>query len=172
MFGKRSLTFGKCLVVVGIVLMGVAGWGLCHGGPAFIWPICLFPVTFLSLGVALLFLPLVLPGRSRKLRIIGLSCVALVAAVGLSVCLGIRRYDLVHFAAFERSARNVDVGLTKVQIAKMFGKPHMTRSVDKVDNVTPPGAKEIWTYNGFGVFQYVNIYFDADGKTTGSHYDY
>lgn len=144
------LLLGAVLVIIGLFALRQGGYNFACGASLFFFGCACFLVSLLRLI------------RTKKVRLLFLICIfglALFASIGSYAFVIRLNQPVVNGLAYEKVVN----GLTKEQVLALLGQPH--------EKYKQYGSVECWRYAKWGVWQIVDIYFDAEGRVVGKSMD-
>ncbi|MHC4397916.1 MAG: hypothetical protein ACYS1A_19910 [Planctomycetota bacterium] len=147
-------TVGTGLIIIGLFALRQGGYNFARGTSLFFF------------GCACFLVPLLRLIRTKKVRFLFLIFIfglALLASVGSYAYVIRLNQPVVNGLAYEKVVN----GLTKEQILALLGQPSEKhrQTNEQYDSV------ERWRYAKWGVWQIVDIYFDAEGIVVGKFMD-
>jgi hypothetical protein len=149
-YNVMFLGLGAVLVIIGLFVLRQGGYNFAWGA------------SLLVFGCACFLVPLLRLIRTKKVRLLLLICVfgfALFASIGSYVFVIRLNQPVVNGASYGKVVN----GLTKEQVLALLGQPH--------EKYKQSGSVECWRYAKWGVWQIVDIYFDAEGRVVGKSMD-
>jgi biotin transporter BioY len=149
-YNVMLLGLGAALVIIGLFVLRQGGYNFAWGASLLFFGCACFLVSLLRLI------------RTKKVRLLFLICIfglALFASIGSCVFVIRLNQPVVNGAAYEKVVN----GFTKEQVLALLGQPH--------EKYKQYGTEECWRYAKWGVWQIVDIYFDAEGRVVGKSMD-
>lgn len=148
------LLLGAVLIIIGLFALRQGGYNFAHGTSLFFFGCVCFLVPLLRLI------------RTKKVQFLFLICIfgsALSASIGSYAYVIRLNQPVVNGLAYEKVVN----GLTKEQVLALLGQPY-----EKYRQTNEQyGSVERWRYAKWGVWQIVDIYFNAEGIVVGKFMD-
>jgi len=154
LYNVMLLLLGAGLIIIGLFVLRQGGYNSACGASLFFF------------GCACFLVPLLRLIRTKKVRLLFLICIfglALFASIGSYAFVIRLNQPVVNGVAYGKVVN----GLTKEQVLVLVGVPHAKYKETNVHY----GSVERWRYAKGGVWQIVDIYFDAKGRVVGKFMD-
>lgn len=159
------------IAATGLLLMAI---GIGSLGQLIMVP--LLGLTFI--GIALLLMPLVLLVRKRTMRLACVTLLLLIAtglAVWINVWIGSGLYELgrpaIEGISYEEEWRlynQIQNGMTRPEVSALLGKP---KCVWFDAFRQSKGSAECWRYSHPGRWEFIDIFFSAEGRVVDKNID-